>query len=140
MTAFFTWLLTTKVGRAVAATTLVAITLVTSWYFFSSHYTKAGYDACQAEHALAVAEDNIKVNEAQNKRDATTDKISDKADDTAAEVIEKTNTDTNETKTAIRTVYKDRVVTVPTVAGSCVHPVDSKVQSAIQDAWKSAYD
>lgn len=38
----------------------------------------------------------------------------------------------------IRYVYRDRIVTVPVAAGACVHPVDDRVQDAIDAAVAAA--
>ena len=134
MTAFFTWLFRTKLGNAVGLAALIGL----CWWGFSSHYETKGYEKCQGEHALAVANDNIEVVDKQNARDTKTDKISDKAKSDAADAVAKVDEKTETAKGEVHVVYRDRPQTAPVAPGSCVHPVDPRVQQRIQSAVDQA--
>ena len=60
------WFVESKVGRTVAITAIIVITLATSWLVFKTHYYNQGWAA--AIHAVA-AQDAKAVNEAQHARE-----------------------------------------------------------------------
>lgn len=130
------WLFGTKVGRAV----LLSSVVLACWWGFSSHYRRVGYDKCQAEHAAAVA----KANEEQARKNAKNDRKSAAVGQTAAsagnKVVSTADTNSNKTKETITDVYSEKPSTAPVAYGSCVHPVDQRVQDGIDAAVRRAND
>lgn len=132
------WLLGTATGRGVLIGGSITIGLAGGWWLFSSHYEKAGYEKCQAEHLAA----QNKANEEQAQKNADNNQVSsevgrDTSDNTTT-VINESDTKTADAKETIRYVYRDPPRTAPVALGSCVHPVDDRVQQRIDEAVRRA--
>lgn len=130
MTAVIAWMFGTKIGRAV---TLAAVILL-CWWAFSSHYEKVGYDKCQAEHALAVANANVKQAAKNAANDALSAGIGQKSAKAADKAVAAVDKQTTKTKENTDRVYSKPPTTAPIALGSCVHPVDDSVQDDIDRA------
>ena len=132
------WLLGTATGRGVLIGGGIMIGMVIGWYAFSSHYETEGYNKCKAEYADAQA----KADAAQATKNAANDAASSditkgttKAGEQVVAAADKANT---EAKKEIEYVYRDPPQTAPVAFGSCVHPVDNRVQQEIGEAVRSA--
>lgn len=134
----WTWLLTTKVGRSVAATALVAITLAASWYFFSTHYYDAGYAAREAEYLRDQNKANVDQGKKNIDNNATSGKIAKESSAEARDALAKIDEAKTKSKESTHEVYKKPPVTAPVALGSCVHPVDDRVQKRISAARAAA--
>lgn len=127
MIAFF---LDTRIGQAIllAVGMLIAGGLAYRWADGN------GYDRCQAEHALAVADANVETYNAQVKRDAGSLDAGKAADKAGAEAVAEVDQQTQQTEEKVHVIYRDRPATAPVASGSCVHPVDPRVQDGIESA------
>lgn len=134
MTAFLNWLFNTAVGRALA----LAVVILLCWWGFSAHYKRVGYDECQAEHAEALNKANVKQAEKNAENDRTSAKVGKDAADAGAAATKKADVNTAKTKETIHDVYSKPPVTAPVAYGSCVHPVDKRVQDGIDEAVRRA--
>lgn len=138
MSAIITWLFGTPMGRGVALGLSLAIGAAVSWYFFSSHYEKEGYDKCQAEHTAAQGQanaDQAKKNDDNNK---TSSEIGQAASAAAGTVVKDADHDAASAKKDIHDVYKQPPATAPLALGSCAHPLDKRVQERIDGAIREA--
>lgn len=134
------WLFNTKVGRMVLLIGTVAITTLLLWYLFADHYRDEGYEKCQAEHIAALNDANVDQAVENEERNDTASEIATEADEAGEGVLETINRDKNDDEREIRYVYRDRPTTAPVHAGSCVHPVDPRVQDRIDEAYRRAVD
>jgi hypothetical protein len=108
----------TKLGQAV----IIAGVILLCWLGFSRYYEAEGKRKCEAAYAAAA-----------QKRDNASIDIGKKATAKAEEDTKRIDKTTQEAKTEVRTVYRDVLRTVP-LEGSCVHPLDPRVQSRIEQA------
>lgn len=136
--AAWKWLLGTATGRGVLIGGAVSIGMAIGWYVFSSHYETEGYNRCKAEYAEAQA----KADREQAEKNAKNDKASSditkdttKAGENIVAAADKANADS---KKEIEYVYRDPPQTAPVAFGSCVHPVDNRVQQEIGEAIRAA--
>ncbi len=132
------WFLTSKMGRTILIS-LGLVVILGGLYWFLDHraYTRGMAD-CQAAYNAAQVEadrDQAKREDAQ-RHEAT--QIAKDSDTKAQEATRATDTATAETKEVIRYVYRDPPKTQPVVAGTCVHPLDARVQREINKAVDSA--
>jgi len=132
------WLFNTPMGRGVTLAGSVAIGLAVGWWAFSSHYDKVGYERCQGEHAAALAAANADQANKNAANDKTSAAVGQQTADAAGKVIKGADADTTKTKETIDHVYQKPPTTAPVVLGSCVHPVDQRVQDAIDGAVRQA--
>jgi sRNA-binding protein len=132
------WLFGTKTGRTVLLCGAIAAGAVASWYAFSSHYDAQGYARCQGEHAAALNKANVEQARENAERAKTGSQIGQKAADNAQDVVRDADTAATTTKKDIHDVYKKPPVTAPVALGSCVHPVDPRVQKRIDSAIREA--
>ena len=138
MTKVLAWLLGTKIGRTILATLAVCLVVWLSWLGFSAHYYNAGVVSCQ----LGLATDTNAANVAQGEKNAANNQTSSEVGrdtvDNVNAVINESDTQTSDAKETIRYVYRDAPRTAPVALGSCVHPVDDRVQERIDDAVRRA--
>lgn len=118
-----TWIFNTALGRFL----LTAAIVLLCWWGFSTYYRAEGKRECQA----AAARSHIKA-------ESTGRDIAGQAADETAAIEQAAGETAVRTVETIRTVYRDRVVTQPVAAGSCVHPVDPAVQAELQARWVEA--
>ena len=133
-----TWLLGTKIGRTTLATLAVCLVVWLSWLGFSAHYYNAGVAACQ----LGLATDTNAANVAQGEKNIDNNLISGRIGKESAsqrnELLDAVETDRNNSKESITDVYKAPPATAPVALGSCVHPVDRRVQDRLEAARAAA--
>lgn len=132
------WLFGTPKGRGVLIGLSLALGALLSWLVFSSHYEAVGYDKCQSEHAEALNKANVeqaKENERKSEIGAT---IAGNAASNADTAVKKADDSTTTTKEGISNAYKSPPRTAPVSLGSCVHPVDDRVQDGIDGAVRKA--
>ena len=132
------WLLGTATGRGVLIGGAISIGMALGWYVFSSHYEKEGYAKCKAEYAEAQAKadaEQARKNAANDAASSDITKGTTKAGEQVVAAADKANT---EAKKEIEYVYRDPPQTAPVAFGSCVHPVDNRVQQEIGEAVRSA--
>jgi hypothetical protein len=138
MTGIIAWLFGTKTGRTVLLCGAVAAGAAASWYAFSSHYDAQGYARCQSEHAAALNKANAKQDRENIERAKTGSQIGQEAAGNAQNVIHDADAAATTTKEDIHNVYKKPVATAPVALGSCVHPLDPRVQKRIDRAVSEA--
>ena len=132
------WLFGTPMGRGVTLAGSIAIGLALGWWGFSSHYEQQGYARCQAEHLKQQNDANVDQAKKNVENDKTSAAVGQQTADAAGKVIKDTDRDTNKTKENIEHVYEKPPATAPVALGSCVHPVDKRVQDALDDARRQA--
>lgn len=124
------FLLNTRLGQSL----LLTLAILLSGFIAYKWADGKGYARCQAEHTAATNTANVALNTAENKRDDRGAAIAKEADTKAAAAQEKIDTRVIAGKETVRIVYRDRPTTAPIRAGSCVHPLDPKVQDTIDAA------
>lgn len=132
------WLFGTSMGRGVLLGGSLMIGAGASWYLFSDHYYEKGKTDCQ----LARAQDTNAANVAQGEKNIANNQASSTigkaASEAATKLVDKIDTDTDKSKETIHVVYRDPPKTAPVAYGSCVHPVDDRVQERFEQARAAA--
>ena len=132
------WLFGTAMGRGVLLGGSIAIGLALGWWLFSSYYDSQGYQRCKSEQIEALNRANVE----QAKKNAESDKASaevgQQTADAASTVVRDADAGTSTAKETIEDVYAKPPSTAPLALGSCVHPVDQRVQDDIDAAVRRA--
>lgn len=130
-TAMLKWLFGTAMGRGVLLGGSITIGLAGGWFLFSSHYDNAGYQRCKGEQASALAEANAE--RARNNIEAgkTAGTIGRETSDAVSNIVKDANNNTTTDKETVDEIYRQPPKTAPVAIGSCVHPVDDRVQERI---------
>lgn len=132
------WLIGTKAGRSVALALALLVGVLLSWWAFSSHYYDQGYAACQSGRATDTNAANVAQGEQNIANNKTSSELAKEADAEAIRVVEDAEKAKTESKETVSDVYKKPPVTAPVAIGSCVHPVDDRVQDRISKARAAA--
>ena len=134
------WLLGTATGRGVLIGGSITLGLALGWWFFSGHY----YDKGKTDCDLARVSDANAANVAQGEQNAANNQTASAIGQETAKagdaVIDQVNNTVETGKEKIRVVYRDPPVTAPVAPGSCVHPVDDRVQDQFEQARASAVE
>lgn len=110
------------------------IAIMSAWWFGDRNGYARAETACeQAADRAAAAQALAERSRDREARDAEREAQAGVQDD-LGRIQDDEATDREE----IRYVYRDRIVTVPVAAGACVHPVDDRVQDAIDAAVAAA--
>lgn len=134
------WLFGTSMGRGVLLGASMSIGAVASWYVFKTHYYDAGFQACQLGRATDTNAANVAQGETNIANNQTSSEIGKTADAEAAKVAADAEAAKNDSKETIHDVYKKPPVTAPVAVGSCVHPLDERVQDRIKAARAAAVE
>lgn len=137
-TKIITWLFSTQMGRGVLMGGSIAIGMAIGWYAFSTHYYNEGVAKCQADHMAAANRSNVAQGQQNIDHNKTSSSISKTTDADVAKVAAETEQAKYESKETTRDVYDKPPVTAPVAIGSCVHPLDDRVQKRIDQASASA--
>ena len=132
------WLFGTPTGRGVLIGLCVAVGVGIAWLAFSSHYESAGYERCQREHAKAQAKANSEQARKNEQQVNAGLGIAKNADARAANAISEADKKSSDAKEDIKRVYKEPPTTAPLAIGSCVHPLDERVQERVDAAVRAA--
>jgi len=132
------FMLGTRTGQTITLALVIALTVGASWWAFSAHYMGVGYAKCQGEYAAALAQANADQAAKNAENDRTSAEIGNQAADDAADVAEKADAGEAGAKEIVDDVYSKPAQTAPVALGSCVHPVDQRVQDAIDAAVRRA--
>ena len=136
--AIIKWLFGTAMGRGVLLGGSITIGLGLGWWLFSSHYDAKGYQRCKSEQIEALNNANVE----QAKKNAASAKVSaevgQQTADAANTVVRDADDRTASTKETIEDVYAKPPTTAPLALGTCVHPVDQRVQDDIDAAVRRA--
>lgn len=136
MTAFLTWLFGTKTGRAVFTAAIIAA----CWWGFSTHYYNNGVKDCQSQRSTDTNAANVAQGEKNIASNQTSSAIEKKSDADAARVASEAEGANNQSKETVREVYRNPPATAPVAVGSCVHPLDQRVQDRISSARAAAVE
>lgn len=131
------WLFGTRIGRIVLVVAVALLAAVLTFHMVDSRAYKRGQLDCTTKHLAAEAEANQRQARENERRNKVASTIAKDADARGTEAVKATDIVSNETKEVIRYVYRDPPRTKP-VAGTCVHPVDERVQSRIDKAVNAA--
>lgn len=134
------WFIATKTGRTVALAIALAVGALASWYGFKTHYINVGVAQCEAAHEAARNKANVKQAAENEQKNKDASAVANKASDDAAKVNKDAENAVSAGKEAISNAYKQPPKTAPVAPGSCVRPVDPRVQSAIGAARRAAND
>lgn len=129
-----TWLFGTKLGRTVLMFGTIAITVIITYNVVEQR----GYDRCKREWDRSIADANVKVIDEQNKRDATSSGITQGTRASNEENVQAVDTAAEKSEGVINDVYDKPPRTQPIAYGSCVHPVDQRVQDEFERGYHQA--
>ena len=132
------WMFGTKLGRSVTLAGAIALGVLLAWWLFASHYELKGYAACKAKWDSAIAAANVEQEAKNSANDAKSAETGKAAADAVAASNRKADQQADKNKETVNDVYRQPIRTAPVAFGSCVHPVDARVQDAIEDAAKRA--
>lgn len=132
------WLFGTAMGRGVLLGASISIGVAAGWYIFSSHYETVGYNKCQSEHQEALNKANAEQAAENARKNELGSAIAKDAAENADATVKDADANTTTTKEGISDAYKDPPRTAPVSIGSCVHPVDDRVQDRIDAAVREA--
>ena len=136
--AILTWLFGTAMGRGVLLGGSITIGLGLGWWLFSAHYDAKGYQRCKSEQIEALNRANVEQAEKNAANDAASAEVGQQTADAANTVVREADDRTATTKETIEDVYAKPPSTAPLALGSCVHPVDQRVQDDIDAAVRRA--
>lgn len=134
------WLFGTAMGRGVLLGGSIAIGMALGWYVFSTHYYNEGVASCQAGRVEDTNAANVAQGEQNIADNLTSSEIGKAADADAAKVAADAEEAKNDSKETVHEVYKKPPVTAPVAIGSCVHPLDERVQDRIGKARAAAVE
>ncbi len=132
------WLFGTAIGRGVVIGLGCAAGFAAAWWIFSSHYDAVGYQRCKDEQIEAINRANVEQAEKNAENDKASAEVGQQTADAANKVVREASDDAAKTKETIEDVYTKPPVTAPVALGSCVHPVDERVQDDIDAAVRRA--
>jgi hypothetical protein len=135
-----TWFITSKYGLAILASLLLAGGMMLGTHLFAKKHYNLGVAACNAQHLADEAVANQRQAIENERKNKLASQIANAADKQGEDVIRDTATDLNKTKETTADVYAKPPTTRPVAVGSCVHPVDKRVQARIDAAVDSAND
>lgn len=139
MTAkLFAWLFGTSMGRGVLLGGSLTLGLALGWLVFAAHYEAKGKADCEAAAVSAALRANVEQAERNAAAAATGSKIGRETQAAADTVVKQADASAIRTEGEIVYVYRDPPRTAPVAFGSCVHPVDDRVQSGIERAVREA--
>jgi uncharacterized protein HemX len=138
MDAFLAFMIGTKLGRTISAALLISIGVGIAWWMFSDHYYDKGYDACQAGYKKLQDEANQRQAALNSQSNTTSSQVAKAASGAADKHVAAVDKSVSETKEATHAIYRDPPKTAPVALGSCVHPVDRRVQSRLEAARSAA--
>ena len=136
--AILKWLFGTAMGRGVLLGGSITIGLALGWWLFSAHYDSQGYQRCKDEQLQALNAANVEQAKKNAENDAASAEVGQQTADAANTVVREADDRTATTKETIEDVYAKPPSTVPLALGSCVHPVDQRVQDDIDAAVRRA--
>ena len=134
------WLFGTAMGRGVLLGSSLAIGAAVSWWVFSGHYYEKGKNDCELARVSDVNAANVAQGEQNAANNQTASAIGQETAKAGDAVIDQVNNTVETGKEKIRVVYRDPPVTAPVAPGSCVHPVDDRVQDQFEQARASAVE
>ena len=136
--AIIKWLFGTAMGRGVLLGGSITIGLGLGWWLFSSHYDSQGYQRCKSEQIEALNRANVEQAEKNTANDKASAEVGQQTADAANKVVRDADAGTTTAKETIEDVYAKPPSTAPLALGSCVHPVDQRVQDDIDAAVRRA--
>lgn len=134
MATIIAWLFGTKLGRSVLLASVIATTVLVTYQVVE----QKGYDRCKAEWNAAIADANVKTIDEQNERDEKSSDITQGARASNEENIQAIDEKADKSKETVNDVYDQPPRTQPVAYGSCVHPVDDRVQQEIERGYRQA--
>ena len=136
--AIIKWLFGTAMGRGVLLGGSIAIGLALGWWLFSSYYDSQGYQRCKDEQIEALNQANVEQAAKNTANDKASAEVGQQTADAANKVVRDADAGTTTAKETIEDVYAKPPSTAPLALGSCVHPVDQRVQDDIDAAVRRA--
>lgn len=134
------WLFGTSMGRGVLLGCSLMVGAGASWWLFSDHYYGKGKTDCQ----LARLQDTNLANVAQGERNAANNATSSQIGQESAKAgnaaVDDAVKAAETSKEKVDVVYRDPPATAPVAYGSCVHPVDDRVQQQFEQARAAAVE
>ena len=134
------WLFGTSMGRGVLLGCSLMVGAGVSWWLFSGHYYEKGKTDCQ----LAQLRDTNLANVAQGERNAANNATSSQIGQESAKAgnaaVDDAVKAAETSKEKVDVVYRDPPATAPVAYGSCVHPVDDRVQQQFEQARAAAVE
>lgn len=128
------WLFGTRAGQVLVLALLIAGLI----FGLKSCGKKEGYEQAQVEQAVATGKANVKEHDRQVERDQTSAAITSDTNKKAEEAVATSEKNTTELKEKVRDVYGQKPKTAPVAVGVVLHPLDERVQDAINRAVDQA--
>jgi hypothetical protein len=128
------WFVNTRLGQSVVlAAAIVAAVAITY-----NVVEQKGYNRCKAEWDLAIANAGNEAANAENERDAESSGITQDARASNEDNIAAVDKTAEKSTEVVNDVYDAPPRTQPVAYGSCVHPVDPRVQDEIERGFRQA--
>ncbi len=132
------WFITSKWGLTILACIVAIAASFLTYNIVVDRAYDRGVAKCQADHIAAEALANQRQDVENAARNTAASKIANTADAAGEAATAATDVSTNSTKEVIHYVYRDLPHTKPVAIGSCVHPVDDRVQQRFNEAIRAA--
>lgn len=132
------WLFGTAMGRGVLLGGSLMVGAGVSWYLFSDHYYEKGKTDCQLSRAQDTNAANVAQGERNAANNATASQIGQESAKAGNDAINTAREATDQQKEKVDVVYRNAPTTAPVAFGSCVHPVDDRVQQQFEQARAAA--
>lgn len=130
----------TKTGRTVLMALALALGLLIGWWAFSRHYYNKGLAECQAARLADTNAANVARGEANIANNAASSDLAQQTQAQGSGVVENAAAAAATAKETVNDVYKKPPTTAPIAFGSCVHPLDQRVQDRISQARSAAVE
>ncbi len=108
------------------------------WGHVAAHYRQEGIAECQRDHRDAVDAANAAQLVENERQRAAGDRVARDAAGDAATVTARIDATADNNRREVQDVYRNPPSTRPIAVGSCVHPVDDRVQSGFERAVRDA--
>ena len=131
------WFVTSKTGLTILLALALAAGGGITWFMFAKHYRAQGVAQCEGKHLGEAAIEAQRQARENVKRNADASRIANTADAAGAASALATDVASNTTREVIRDVYHE-VPRTKSITGSCVHPVDKRVQAEFDKAVGAA--
>jgi len=127
------WFINTRLGQIILLSIALMLAVYTTYKVIDHRAYERGVTDTKIQVMVDTALANQKQARKEHEQRVASSKISKSADTEAEEALAKTDTHTNKTKEVIRDAYRKPPISKP-LPGSCARPLDSRVQTRINEA------
>lgn len=134
------WLFGTSMGRGVLLGCSLMVGAGASWWLFSDHYYEKGKTDCQLDQLRDTNVANVAQGERNAANNVTSSQIGQESAKAGNAAVDDAVKAAETSKEKVDVVYRDPPATAPVAYGSCVHPVDDRVQQQFEQARAAAVE